>query len=105
MPWQPERNKNSLSPHHLKASENFASRGVHDLNSVGCPPMPDGILGAPLNADPHRAGPRMPVHVAPSAARPRDEPKEMRPPHTASPHRYAPETERASVVITPRTKP
>jgi hypothetical protein len=59
MPWEPQRNRNSLSPHGIKAAEGHAPRGLHDTNRVGCPPMPDGILGAPLNADPHGAGPRM----------------------------------------------
>ena len=48
MPWEPQRNRNSLSPHGLKAAEGHGARAIHDLNSVGCPPMPDGILGAPF---------------------------------------------------------
>jgi hypothetical protein len=106
MPWGPEeRNRRSLSPHGEKEMQGHAQRGIHDLNSVGCPPMPAGILGAPLRPDPHRAGPRMPVHIEPSAKRPVDEPASMHTPHTASPHKFAPATERQSVVITPRTKP
>jgi hypothetical protein len=67
--------------------------------------MPLGITGAPLKADPHARGFKMPVHIQPETRRPRDEPTSMRTPHTASPHRYAPETERQTVVLTPRTRP
>ena len=107
MPWGPEeRNRNSLSPHGLKRAENHGARAMHDpKNSVACAEMGSGLLGAPLNPDPHCRGFKMPVHIAPETRRPRDEPREMRPPHTASPHRYAPETERQTVVVTPRTRP
>jgi hypothetical protein len=88
MPWEPEHNRRSLSPHGLKEATGHAAPGVHDINSVGCPPMPDGITGAPMNADPHRAGFKMPVGATPSAARPKDEPREMKPPHTMGPHDY-----------------
>jgi hypothetical protein len=91
MGWEPERNRNSLSPHGLKKAEGHAAPGgVHDVNSVGCPPMPDGILGAPLNADPHGRGFKMPVHIAPEARRPRDEPAATTVPHNPSPHVYNP---------------
>jgi hypothetical protein len=87
MPWEPEHNRRSLSPHGLKAAEGHAAPGgMHDSHSVGCAPMPDGITGAPMNADPHRAGFKMPVHIAPSAARPKDEPREMAGPHSVGPH-------------------
>jgi hypothetical protein len=104
MPGDNENLRN-LSHHGLKASQNHAQRGVHDIHSVGCPPMPDGILGAPLNPDPHARGPKTNPYMPESSRRPRDEPQSMTPPHTASPHRYAPETERETVVITPRTRP
>jgi hypothetical protein len=93
MPWEPEHNRRSLSPHGLKAAEGHAAPGVHDMNSVPCPEMPPGITGAPLNADPHARGFTMPVHIAPSAARPRND---MGPPvHpggvlNADPHPYNP---------------
>ena len=51
MPWEPERNIRSLSPHGLKAASGHAAPGQqHDAtNSVGCPEMPPGILGpAPI---------------------------------------------------------
>jgi hypothetical protein len=61
---------------------------VHDVHSVGCPPMPDGILGAPLNARPNDRGEpgRGPVKHEPSSRRPRDEPSAMTPPHSVGPH-------------------
>jgi hypothetical protein len=99
MGWEPNHNTRSLSPHGLKKAEGFAAPGaVHDVHSVACPPMPDGILSmTPLG--PGVSSPFMPTS---SARPPRGAPQSMRTPHTASPHRYAPETERASVVITPR---
>src|SRR5215831_11627853 len=66
-----ENENNKHFPYGRKRAENFAAPGqVHDLNNVGCPNMPDGILGAPLNADPHGRGFKMPIGDAPSAARP-----------------------------------
>jgi hypothetical protein len=67
MPWEPERNRNSLSPHGQKEMQGHAARGVHDINHVSCRPMPDGILGAPLNAKPNDRGEpgRGPVKVTP----------------------------------------
>jgi hypothetical protein len=45
MPWEPERNIRSLSPHGLKESSGFVTRGPHDAtNSVGCSEMGPGIL-------------------------------------------------------------
>jgi hypothetical protein len=105
MGWEPERNRFSLSPHGIKEAEGHATRGLHDANCVTGPEMPPGILGPPLNPDPHRAGPRSNV-TTPESSRPsRGAPQQMRPPHTASPHRYAPETERQSVIVTPRSRP
>jgi hypothetical protein len=86
MLWEPERNRNSLSPHGIKAAEGHGSRAVHDTNSVGCPPMPDGILTpmTPLGAG--RSSPYAPM----SSRRPVDEPKEIKPPHDPAPHPYTP---------------
>jgi hypothetical protein len=87
MPWEPEHNIRSLSPHHLKAAEGLAARGVHDLNSVPCPDMPPGITSmTPLNADPHRAGPKMDPYAPESSRRPVGEPREILPPHNIGPH-------------------
>jgi hypothetical protein len=64
MPWEPERNIRSLSPHGLKEASGHGAPGVHDINSVGCPPMPPGILGpTPLGAT--KSSPYMPEPVAP----------------------------------------
>jgi hypothetical protein len=92
MPWEENRNRNSLSPHGLKAAEGHGARAIHDLHSVGCPPMPDGILGLPLNARPNDRGEpgRGPVKHEPSSRRPRDEPAAMTPPHDPAPHPYSP---------------
>jgi hypothetical protein len=86
MPWESERNRNSLSPHGLKKAEGHGARSLHDLNSVGCPPMPDGILTpmTPLGAG--RSSPYAPM----SSRRPVDEPKEIKPPHDPAPHPYTP---------------
>jgi hypothetical protein len=94
-----ENNKNC--PFGRKEAEGFAAPGgMHDANCVGCGPMPPGLLSmTPLGAG--RSSPYMPS----SSRRSVDQPREMRPPHTASPHRYAPDTERETVVITPRSKP
>jgi hypothetical protein len=100
MPWEPEHNRNSLSPHGIKAAEGHATRTVHDRNSVSGPECPPGILGAaPLNPDPHGRGSKANPYASPSSHRPRGEPASMRPPHMAKPHRYAPDTERQSVVV------
>jgi hypothetical protein len=65
MPWQPERNRNSLSPHGIKEAENFVTPGVHDIKSVGCPPMPPGLL----SMTPLGAGVSSPYMPQPAAAR------------------------------------
>jgi hypothetical protein len=85
MPGDNENVRN-LSHHGVKAAQGFAARTMHDPNCVPCPEMPDGITGAPMNADPHGAGFKMPVGATPSAARPKDQPREMSPPHTMGPH-------------------
>jgi hypothetical protein len=65
MPWEPERNIRSLSPHGLKEAEGHARPGVHDINQVGCPELPPGILpnGVPIGGT--KSSPYMPQ---PSAA-------------------------------------
>jgi hypothetical protein len=90
MAWQGNRNQNSLSPHHLKASENFASRGVHDAtNSVPCRDLPPPLRGdAPMRERPHDAGPKTNPYMPQSTRRPVGEPQEMRPPHDPNPHPY-----------------
>jgi hypothetical protein len=68
--------------------------------------MGSGILGAPLNADPHGRGSKSNPYMPTSSRRPRDEPREMRPPHMAQPHRYGADPgPRESDIITPRSKP
>jgi hypothetical protein len=89
MPWD-RAHKNSLSPHGLKAREGHGARGVHDVSCVTGREMPPGILGAPLNPDPHARAPRMPVHIAPETRRPVGEPQAIKPPHDPSPHPYSP---------------
>jgi hypothetical protein len=44
MPWEPERNIRSLSPHGLKEAEGHAVRTMHDPRCVVGDPMPPGIL-------------------------------------------------------------
>ena len=81
MPWEPERNIRSLSPHGLKEAEGHATRGVHDINSVPCPDMPPGITSmTPLGAG--KTSPYAPE----SSRRPVGEPREMQPPHNPGPH-------------------
>ena len=81
---------NERGYHHRHAIDKGIIRGLHDAtNSVGCPDMPNGITGAPLNPDPHARGFKMPVHIAPETRRPRDEPAAMTPPHDPAPHPYA----------------
>ena len=47
-------------PYGIKRAENFAARGgIHDINSVGCPEPPPGLLGPePLGAA--KSSPYMP---------------------------------------------
>ena len=82
MGWQPERNRNSLSPHGIKEAQGHAAPGgVHDINSVGCAEMPAGLLSmTPLGAG--KSSPYAPM----SAARPKGEPTAMTPPHDPNPH-------------------
>jgi len=51
MPWEPNQNIRSLSPHGLKEVEGYAASALHDPNCVPCEPMPPGILSmTPLGA-------------------------------------------------------
>ena len=89
MPWQDERNRNSLSPHGRKESEGHGTRGIHDLNSVPCREMGPGLLSmSPLNADPHARGPQTNPYMPESSRRPVGEPSEIKPPHNVAPHHY-----------------
>jgi hypothetical protein len=101
MPWEPNRNIRSLSPHGLKESSGFAPPALHDANCVGCDPMPPGILG------PTPLGRGVSSPYMPSSSRPtRGAPQSMTPPHTASPHHYGADPgPRESDIITPRTRP
>jgi hypothetical protein len=82
---------NERGYHHRHAIDKGIMRGLHDAtNSVGCPDMPNGLTGAPLNPDPHARGFKMPVHITPETRRPRDEPVAMTPPHDPAPHPYTP---------------
>ena len=101
MPWDPDRNTRSLSPHGIKEAENFVTPALHDPRCVVCSPMPPGILGpTPLGAG--VSSPYMPSSARP----PRGAPQSMTPPHTASPHRYGADPgPRESDIITPRSKP
>jgi len=83
--------------HHLHQVDKGIMRGVHDINSVGCPDMPGGITSmTPLNPDPHGRGFKMPIGDVPSAARPAND---MGPPvHpggvlNANPHPYNPSSQ------------
>ena len=106
MGWEPERNRFSLSPHDRKAAEGYGARTVHDPNNVPGFECAPGILGAPLNPDPHGRGDRASPYVSASSRVPRDAPREIRPPHTASPHRYGADPgPRESDVISARRDP
>ncbi|MFZ2082667.1 MAG: hypothetical protein WAV38_39625 [Xanthobacteraceae bacterium] len=106
MPGENE-NRRNLSHHGNKAASGFATRSLHDLNSVAGPDMPcGGVCGSPINADPHQGGPKANVYMPRDRTPLRGDPQQMRPPHTASPHRAAADPgPRESVVITPRSKP
>jgi hypothetical protein len=81
MGWEPEHNRNSLSPHGLKEAQGHAARALHDANCVSGPEMPPGILSMqPLG--PGRSSPYAPT----SAARPKDTPREIAKPYDSGPH-------------------
>jgi hypothetical protein len=83
MPWEPEHNRRSLSPHGLKEATGHGMRGVHDVAHVPGAEMGPGLLSmTPLGAG--RSSPYAPM----SAARPKDAPREISPPHSAGPHDY-----------------
>jgi hypothetical protein len=82
MPGDNENHRN-ISHHGIKTSQGFAA---HVDASAGSH-MPEGLCSMmPFDADPHRAGFKMPVGATPSAARPKDEPREMAGPHNQGPH-------------------
>jgi hypothetical protein len=63
MPWEPNHNIRSLSPHGLKEAEGHAQRGVHDVNGVPGTEQPPGILSmTPLGAT--KSSPYMPQPAA-----------------------------------------
>jgi hypothetical protein len=81
MPWEEERNRNSLSPHGRKEMQGHGMRAMHDANSVPCPDMPPGITSmTPLGAG--KTSPYAPT----SSRRPVGEPREMTPPHNPRVH-------------------
>jgi hypothetical protein len=99
-------NRHNISHHGIKEAQGHAMRTVHDLHAVGGPECPPGILGAPLNPDPHGRGDRASPYAAPSSHRPAGAPAEMKPPHTAKPHRYGADPgPRESDIVSPRRDP
>jgi hypothetical protein len=80
----PEHNSHGF--HHRDRIDKGIQRGLHDLNSVGCAEMPDGLTGAPMRPDPHGQGPKANVHMPASSRRPVGAPTEMHPPHRPGPH-------------------
>ena len=81
MPWESDQNIRSLSPFGLKKAEGHAASGVHDLHSVGCPEMPEGIL----SMTPIGAGVSSPYGQV-SSRPPRGEPPATQVPHDPNPH-------------------
>src|SRR6516165_6766588 len=72
MTMENENTKNY--PFGRKAAEGHAPRTVHDANHVaGFDPPPPLRADAPMSMRPHDAGPRQPVHITPSSARPRND--------------------------------
>jgi hypothetical protein len=81
MPWELEHNRRSLSPHGLKSAENHGAPGVHDVHSVACTEMPNGLLSmTPLGAG--RSSP----YGAMSSRPPVGEPAHTTVPHDPNPH-------------------
>jgi hypothetical protein len=79
MPWEENRNNNSLSPCGLKEASGFAQ---HVDGSAGTE-QPPGILSmTPLGAG--KSSPYMPDG---SSRPPRGAPQAMTPPHNPAPHR------------------
>ena len=89
MPWEPERNRNSLSPHGIKEAEGHA---VHVDVSAGTA-MPPPLRGdAPMSMTPHDAGPRDVIKVTPGRM-PEHRPPGLLPANGAldpDPHPYTP---------------
>jgi hypothetical protein len=94
MPWEPERNIKSPSPHGLKEAQGHAMRGLHDPNCVVGRPIGPGLLSmSPINATPNDRGEpgRGPVKFEPSSRAPNDMgPGLLRAngPLNAAPHKY-----------------
>ena len=87
MGWEPERNRNSLSPHGIKEAQGHAA---HVDVSAGTE-MPPPIRGdAPMSMTPHDRGPKSNPYVPVSSRRPVGEPTAMTPPHDPDPHPYTP---------------
>ena len=85
MPGENENHRN-ISHHGLKEASGFVTR----IDSSAPNEMPPGILGAPLNPDPHGRGPKSNPYVPESSRRPVAEPAAMTPPHDPNPHPYTP---------------
>ena len=69
MPWESERNRNSLSPHGLKEAAGHAAPARHDVRCVVGQEMPPGLLSmTPLGAG--VSSPYMPAPAQP-ATKPR----------------------------------
>ena len=63
MPWEPERNRNSLSPHGQKEMQGHGAPAMHDVRCVIGQEMPGGLLSMqPLGAG--RSSPYMPPPAA-----------------------------------------
>ena len=106
MPGENENHRN-ISHHGTKEASGFAARAMHDRHSVAGNQMPGGgVCGSPINADPHQGGGKANVYMPRDRTPVRGDPQQMRPPHTAQPHRAAADPgPRESVVIAPRSKP
>jgi hypothetical protein len=63
MPWELERNRNSLSPHGIKEATGHGARAIHDVRCVIGQEPPPGLLGpTPLGAT--KSSPYMPQPAA-----------------------------------------
>jgi len=65
MPWEPNHNIRSLSPHGIKEAEGHGARALHDVRCVVGQEMPPGILGM----EPIGAGVSSSYMPQPAAAR------------------------------------
>jgi hypothetical protein len=78
--------RNLLGHHHPDAVDKNIRHIDHPArphNDIFAPPV---CGGPPMNADPHGAGPKMPVHIVPSAARPKGEPAQTSVSHNPRVH-------------------